>query len=299
MATCSGDHKTRLFIGEAGFRGVSALIDKHQVAHPNLGNSIIATELDTFGRTSDQCQRCNGIEREEMTLASQIANLFLSDGEEAEDYSADPLLHTSFCSDRCKRIRWLQNKGVTIILGFDGTKIHESNHPALTGRRLERIHWNCPHDKSNFRTQTLPPIIKSFFASCSAMQESGDRVHVTLAQPHGKADFYQGYVYNIRDASTPANYKLLAKRPFGPDRYPGYEHEMTGIAAPAAGAHQQREFVFVKKPFQWPAGRPKHKRYDDTFYSRPRKYYERDTDEESSVYSHSSGTSESESSGED
>lgn len=55
---CHGAHKSRLFIGEASFKGVSSLLERHKESHPNLGESIIATELMTFHRTGDRCEAC-------------------------------------------------------------------------------------------------------------------------------------------------------------------------------------------------------------------------------------------------
>jgi hypothetical protein len=286
MAACSGNHLTRLFVGEASFKGTEALVNKHRSLHPNLAQSIIATELSTFSRTSDLCQRCVSFEKRAFELTSAMHNLFCPP-QETVDYSNDPYSNTFFCSDLCKRIYNLKAKGVTVILGFDATQIHTNSHPKIAGKRISRIHWNCPHDKSNFKDQTLPPIIKSFFKSASRVQKSGDRIYVTLAQPEGKTSFYQGYVYNIRNAASSSGYRLFAKRPFGPIRYPGYKHEITGSDDSAKGAERQREFVFVKSPFSFPAGRAISEYNSDIYYGKEREYYIRDTDDESSDYSDS------------
>lgn len=284
MSACNGTHRERLFIGEASFKGVWSLLEKHKDSHPNLGQSITATELETFDRTSDNCPKCQQKYDElsdEDALSLSIANLFLQEGETQEKV---------FCSDRCERIQSLKDKGVNIILGYDGTKIHE--HTSTAGKIFKRIHWNCPHDKSDYRSQTLPPIIKDFFVSAAQTQQNGDRIHVTLAQPiipHDKTKFYQGVVYNIRDAAKPSGYLLYAKRPFGSTRYPGYEHEQTGSTESAPGAERQREFVFIKGTF--PDDREKSKYSSENFgingaYTK-REYYVRDTDDESSSYSSS------------
>ena len=283
--TCSGIHRERLFIGEASFKGVYSLLKKHKNSHPNLNESITATELKTFGRTSDDCPQClqkYNEQDEETRLALSVHNLFIADGGVRKGI---------FCSDRCRRIQSLKDRKVTIILGYDGTKIHE--HPLTQGRIFPRIQWNCPHDKSNYNAQTLPPIIKSFFQSAAQMQQTGHRVHVTLAQPLGgpplynKPEFYQGIVYDIRAAAKSNGYLLYAKRPFGPARYPGYKHEQTGSSASAAGAERQREFVFIKSR-HLPAGRIKSKFHKETFDvlgRTEREYYIRNTDDESSDYS--------------
>ena len=284
---CSGTHRKRLFIGEAGFLGVWSLLDKHKDRHPNLGKSIIATELENFDRNADDCPACQQRynEQDEDTLLSlAMSNLFIESGNVRQGV---------FCSDRCKRIQALKDRDVTVILGYDGTGMHK--HPLTQGKTFKRIHWNCPHDGSNYRNQTLPTIIKKFFKSAAKMQQDGHRVHVTLAQPPGspaekKPEFYQGVIYNIRDAAESRGYKLYAKRSFGAERYPGYIHQRTGSTESAVGAERLREFVFVKGPLS--ADRPQSREQTGSFYLSDtgyieRGYYERDTDEESSNYSSS------------
>lgn len=236
---CSGCHRSRLFVGEANFSGVIALLEKHKNRHPNLGRSIIATELKRA-----------------------------------------PL--------RREREEFLEEQNVTVEQGFDGTRIHEN---ALTrGKIFERIHWNCPHDGSSYKAQTLPAIIKQFFSSAKRVQLDGHRIHITLAQPiegWDKSPFYQGVVYNICDAAQSNGYFLYAKRPFGNDRYPGYSHEQTNRQTSAPGASRLREFVFVKGFL------PQDGKYAETrsqFFSsisERRQYFVRDTDNESSSYSDS------------
>ena len=286
MFSCSGSHKSRLFIGEAGFKGVQSLLNKHKNSHPNLASAIVATELSTFGREDESCNNCDDLEREEMWVAANIANLFLNEAQNSVDYSQDSLTRPFFCSQRCERIKNIQDKGGTVILGFDGTLIHKSSHPAISGRTFQRIHWNCPHDKSNYHKQTLPLIISNFFKSASKVQNEGDQIHVTLAQPFRKESFYQGYVYDITNAAKSNDYFLYAKRFFGSDRYPGYDHEITGQESSDAGISRLREFVFKKgsasKSLGYRVG---------TFYGSQRGFYEVDTDEESSCYSDSESES--------
>ncbi|HSX13802.1 MAG TPA: Rossmann-like fold-containing protein [Chlamydiales bacterium] len=236
---CSHSHKMRLFVGEGNFSGVTALLEKHKNSHPNLGKSILATELKRGPIVR---------EREEI----------------------------------------LDQHNVRIEQGFDATKMHE--HPIASGRSIERIHWNCPHDGSSYQAQTLPPIIRDFFASAKRVQQDGHRVHITLAQPveeWDKSSFYQGVVYNIHDAAHSNGYNLYAKRPFGAERYPGYVHEQTHRAASARGANRLREFVFIKGPL--PQDRKPTEVGSKYFpvVSESRPFYVRDTDNESSSYSDS------------
>ncbi len=287
MFACSGNHSTRLIVGEAGFKWTEAYIRKHSATHPNLARSIVASELNTFGRSSEECTYCDEIKQTkeaEIALCSGLANLFVKDGEKLVQY---PEVNF-FCSEFCQRIKKLQDLGVTIILGLDAAKIHLSDHPSIQGKRFSRIHWNCPHNRSNFFAQTLPKLIRDFFTSSSYMQQPGDRIHITLAQPPGAEAFYQGVIYDIRGAAVTNNYCLYAKRPFGAERYPGYEHEITGFNQAAESASVQREFIFIKRPFELPTGR-RGSGYTMGYFSNPdrgysftRQYYIRDTDEESS-----------------
>lgn len=279
---CSGNHRERLFVGEANFTGVESLLKKHEGSHPNLGASITATELETNGRDSESCEACKARWDEADPvdqLAVNTANLLIKAGDVKEGI---------FCSDLCKRIQSLKDRGVTVILGYDGTKM--DTHAKTTGKTFKRIHWNCPHDKSNYSAQSLPPIIFDFFKSAALMQNKGDRVHVTLAQPiipYDKTKFFQGVVYNIRNAAHSNGYYLFAKRPFGPSRYPGYQHQQTGSSSSAPSAERQREFVFIKGNL--PANQLKSKFNKQTFsscgVSYTREYYIRDSDDESSSYS--------------
>ncbi|EKE07785.1 MAG: hypothetical protein ACD_17C00518G0005 [uncultured bacterium] len=276
---CSGLHKSRLFVGEGTFSGVESLLNKHENTHPNLGYSITATELRSFNRTSDNCLTCDSLRNahdEETSLLSAIANLFL-------DTNGIP---GTFCSDLCRKIESLRNRGVTVILAHNATQIHID--PRTIGKIFKRIHWNCPHDGSNYNDQTLPPIIQNFFVSASFAQRDEDEVHVTLAQPQDgwdKSPFYQAVVYDIVRAAQQGNYGLRKKRNFGPARYPGYQHEQTNRPDSALGASQQRQFVFVK-------GKPNSQnvrfnfqtfKIGQTYSNRP--FYIASTDNDSSGYS--------------
>lgn len=281
--------RSRLFVGEGHFKGVTALLNKHLNQHPKLGEAIVATELNTFGRNSDgSCSKCEQKRAEfdrEDSLLTNVADHFSQDVTNKKDL---------FCDELCERIQWLKNQGVTVILGYDGTQIH--NHPLTKNRTFRRIHWNCPHDKSNYQNQTLPKIIQEFFSSSRLCQYPGDRVHITLAQPQiewDKGPFYQGVVYNIYQAAISNRYELYAKRKFGAERYPGYEHEQTGSDQSARGASKLNEFVFRKerevpeaKPYEEAAIQPIQVK--EAFYkvvNEKRAHFVVDTDDGSSSYS--------------
>lgn len=295
---CSGKHKTRLLIGEGNFSFALALINKHdsKAAHlpdQSLAHSIIATEL----KSEIHCYECG--------LMQMFSNLEVSPT--SRDKPKQPILCDK-CTVTTKRIAELKTKGAKVRLGIDGTKLHEIEE--FKNAKFTRIHWNCPHDGSSFKTQSLPPIILEFFKSCAKMQEPDDRVHITLAQPQGKKGFYQGYIYDIAQAATSASYVILKKRKFDQHRYPGYEHVMTVTNKTATITEQgTREFVFkkislesvgksvkaVKEKYESILLKPlieqlmeySEKKFtvtEEAFYKVPRDYFYCSTDEDSSDY---------------
>ncbi len=232
---CSGQHKPRLLIGEGNFSFALALINKHDslTSHnpdKSLAHSIVATEL----KEEIHCSDCD--------LMDLFSDLEVSPTQ--NDAPEKPELCNK-CIETTLRIDELEKKGVKVKLGIDGRKLHKIEE--FKQKKFKRIHWNCPHDGEDIKNQTLPPIILAFFKSCRKMQEPNDRVHITLAQPPGKKGFYQGYVYGIAHAATLSGYVLVKKRKFDQDRYPGYEHVMTGTNKTATVTEEgSREFVFKK-----------------------------------------------------
>ncbi len=235
--TCSGNHKTRLFIGEGNFSFTEAFIRKHDEkaghdASNSLAHSIISTDLVA----KIHCATCD--------LISSFENqeISTSDSENAQEASTTPC---DDCSSVISRIENLKSRGVKILLGVDATSL--STHEAFKEKKISRIHWNCPHDGSNFKDQTLPAIISDFFKECFKIQDPKGRIHITLAQPTGKRTFYQGFVYDISKAARMAGYSLIKKRKFEKDRYQGYQHTQTNSRSEASATGQgMREFVFEK-----------------------------------------------------
>lgn len=189
--------------------------------------------------------------------------------------------------DTRDRIRKLQSKGVPVYFGIDGTKLHET----FPKRRFERIHWNHPFGDPNDRA-AFKEVLSAFFLSCSHLQLTKDRVHVTLEQ---KPDYWkERQVENLFvKGATEAGYRLIHKRDFGPRRYPGYEHNKTDSADAHVTGNNSREFVF-EKTGSIPEGEtvqeraealrdPAKKEYEiDTHEGTP--YFECDTDYDSSSY---------------
>ncbi|MBS4164847.1 Uncharacterized protein PRO82_002182 [Candidatus Protochlamydia amoebophila] len=246
LHVCSGNHKKRLLIGEGNFSFALALINKHdtKVGHSSeqsLAHSIFATELNDKIHCSD-CDSDSDSDSGFDDMSEKFSDFGVSNTKSNEPKQP------KFC-DNCittaKRIDELKKRGVIVRLGIDGTKIHEIEE--FKNAKFKRIHWNCPHDRSRFQDQTLPPLIQKFFKSCAKVQDPDDRVHITLAQPPNKAGFYQGYVYNITKAASEAGYVILKKRKFDKERYSEYEHVMTGTNKTATVTEEGvREFVFKK-----------------------------------------------------
>lgn len=228
-------HKNRLLIGEGNFSFALALIQKHdsKASHPlyrSLGHTIVATEL----KENLLCEMCQFLEKmEQLSLSS------------TDEREAKRLCNS--CLKTKERVEKLRKRGVKIELGVDGIRIHEK----FKNQTFRRIHWNCPHDGSSFKKQTLPKLLFKFFRSCSQVQRSGDRVHITLAQPSENKDFYQGYYYNIVEATWPNRYILIRKRKFSASRYKSYQHVQTKKDEKASVTEQgMREFVFEKHSLQ-------------------------------------------------
>ncbi|XP_065221728.1 uncharacterized protein LOC135846521 [Planococcus citri] len=202
-------YRQRLFIGEGDFSYVEALLNKHIDKHKPLAQAIVATELTTVP---------------ELDVEPEIME------------------------ERAKRIESLRERGVKILFGIDGTKLHEN--PIFKGERFKRVHWNCPWRVSTVSERDFVQVIVEFFESCGKIQLKGDRIHVTLTQGLIDDDWHylRQYEHNLVKASVRAGYKLIRKRRSGRPRYPGYKHrkgdDLVELYLPA----QHREFVFEKDP---------------------------------------------------
>ncbi len=226
---CSGNHRTRLFVGEGNFSFTEALVTKHLTKHPNLAEAIIATELITEKELKSNCDR---VGFDDMEPQGEIETL--------------------------NRIAALKELGIQIHLGVDGTKLHEQEF--LKGKIISRIHWNLPLNAQ--REGNFKALLYSFFVSCRAIQKSGDRIYITLLQGKNKEApksnfvpdwiFQQGYKAHIVTKSAPAGYKLIKKRKFledGLSRYPGYITRNSFSGKPLSQDQTKciREFIFEKQ----------------------------------------------------
>jgi hypothetical protein len=320
--TCSGKHTTRLLIGEGNFSFAEALIKKHDTKYnhgpkTSLAHAIIATELKSTISCED-CGRKRFLPKQSLSSATkQLSELNLNDGE--KNTVDEKPIQCKKCSPTTQRINCLRDKGADVRLGFDGLKIKDQ----LPDQRFKRIHWNIPHDGQNITGQTLPPIIKDFFKSCSSVQDKGDRIHIAIPYPSDyRKHFYEGYVYDISTAAAEAGYSLWKKRKFGGERYPGYIHVKTNENEPADIMKEgAREFVFIKIPHEaanmmsdiakkisdtakqatgetelkteimaqvsTEVALKKYSIKEEKFYQKKRSYYECSTDDDSSGYTSS------------
>lgn len=198
--------KTRLLVGEGDFSFTEALIDKHQATHPNLSGAIVATELIAVHLKSDR-------------RLDKVNNRL-----------EDRIIH-------------LTQRGVYVLFGIDATKIHRT----FKGKRFKRIQWNCPFGKSDETArEEFKNAIPDFFRSCSQLQLSGDRVHVTLVQKSGDYWKTRQRENPIVLGSARAGYRLIRKRKFGKARYPGYVHVKTGTTQEYNAGGEEQEFIFEK-----------------------------------------------------
>ncbi|XP_065222474.1 uncharacterized protein LOC135847023 [Planococcus citri] len=202
-------YRRRLFIGEGDFGYTEGLLNKHLDKHKDLAKYIVACELyDT------------------------------------PVWGAE----SDIIDERIKRINSLKERGVTVHFGIDGRELHRN--PKLKGERFQRIQWNCPYLLPGTSENEFQQVIVDFFYSCEKIQLKGDRIHITLIQGLEDEDWRdrRQYEHNLVKGSMQFGYKLIRKRRFGKDRYPGYQHRkgenLEKLNVP--GVH--REFVFEKDP---------------------------------------------------
>ncbi|MES2252397.1 MAG: Rossmann-like fold-containing protein [Pseudomonadota bacterium] len=167
----------------------------------------------------------------------------------ATELAAMEKLQENYPDTFSDNLSYLIQRQVDVRYDVDARKIHE----LFSGERIRRIHFNFPHDGSNYKAQTLPTIIAEFFLSARKIQNKGDRVYMAL--PYKKGELWQekcslGNNYRIYEASICNGYQLIKKRRFKEDevcRYNGYQHRETKSNQSASSATQYcREYVFER-----------------------------------------------------
>jgi len=233
-------------------------------------NRLMLGEAD-FGYTS-------ALIRKHAVIHSKLAQSIVS----TEFLSAEALLKI-YGSKVSENVTLIQSLGGTVRTSIDARVINKCQLPH---RRYHRIHFNFPHDKSQFQARTLPVILKQFFQAAKEIQQVHDRIHMVL--PTDRIDFYHSYVYDIYEASARAGYQLIKKRRFDDTRYPGYKHSITGVNSSAAVTEKgAREFIFERTNYTYEnlliqsPPRKKYIKYDSKTYNYPPHI---DTDNDSSDY---------------
>jgi hypothetical protein len=142
-----------------------------------------------------------------------------------------------------ERVSRLHHKDVTVLFGIDGQQLHQ----IFKGKRFKRIHWNCPFgNRDDAARRAFKDVIPQFFLSCSHLQLSKDRIHISLMQE--KPDYWKTRQREnpIVEGATLAGYRLIRKRDFGNARYPKYVHVKTTSNKEYPYEGEMREFVFEK-----------------------------------------------------
>lgn len=137
---------------------------------------------------------------------------------------------------------YLRNTNVTMLYDIDAQKIHTH----FRGYKFKAIHFNCPHMPGDSKERALPKMLYNFFRSAASLQAIGDKIYMALPYPSDikERGYRTSYIYRVYDAAAKSGYKVIKKRKFDAQRYPGYVHRMTKKARSAKVAEQIREHVF-------------------------------------------------------
>ncbi len=142
-----------------------------------------------------------------------------------------------------ERIIELRDKGCRIELSVDAKTIDQK----YAGERFKRIHFICPHDGNDYKTQGTQRLVADFFKAARPLQKKGDEIHMVIAQPNGQKAYRQYCAYDVVTASQAAHYELVNIRQFGPKRFPKYVHEQTNAHKSARAAETSVELIFKKR----------------------------------------------------
>lgn len=142
-----------------------------------------------------------------------------------------------------ERVLKLLHMGCRVELYVDATKIDER----YAGTRFRRIHFVCPHNGEDYKTQGTQKLVAGFFKAARLLQKKGDQIHLVMAQPRRQEAYRQYCAYDVVTASQANQYELVKMRQFSPRRFPGYVHEQTNIGQSAPAAERSFEFIFKKR----------------------------------------------------
>lgn len=180
-------YKSRLFVGESDFSFTTAFLEKHK-DKKGLTSQVTATALES---------------REDVWR--KYGKTFPS----FQQYQASL---RSAKEDECE-----------VYYNVDAKALDKNQ--CLTGKRFQRIHYNLPNDGSSYDEPSLTLMLLEFFENARKLQKDGDRIHMALptSADAKTRHFIEGYAYSLHVITASAGYKLIKKRHFGHQRYPGYQ----------------------------------------------------------------------------
>lgn len=155
------------------------------------------------------------------------------------------------------RVNRLRQRKALLLDRLDATRLTEDSRLSTGNSNLIRypfIHFNNPHDGSDSFDRKLPRILHGFFKSAIFFQHPGDLVYMALPcfPEDSKRRQYHGCIYDIYSAAARFGYVLIAKRTFNKDRYPGYEHRITGKNKPSKEhVKSMVEYVFMRSELKF------------------------------------------------
>ncbi|KAM9956770.1 hypothetical protein ACTFIR_003501 [Dictyostelium discoideum] len=202
-------HHKILFVGEGNFSLSTSLLKKHnQKFHTNDNQflKITASDLYVCETVFNEFEDCEAVLKETgvQTYICKQKSCGIKEDKKCEN-----------CLLTIENINFLINSQCKVIFGLDATNIHESNE------KYSKIYWSMPHDRTEFKTPSLPNLISNFCLSCSEVQKMGDNPFI-------------------------AGYTLEKRLYFEDQRYKGYKHQQTEGTDQVENGNHRMEFVFKK-----------------------------------------------------
>lgn len=129
----------------------------------------------------------------------------------------------------------LENIGIKIIYGLDGTKLHES----FGANSFDTIIFGFPHSGSREGVDGKNPnylLVHNFIKSSMQILEKNSVILITIVDN----DFYNN-MFQFDEISEKLGIPAPIKHKFNPKSYPGYKHSMTN--SDESAITQYDEFV--------------------------------------------------------
>ncbi len=166
-----------IFTGEPSLFVLEDLM-RNQPFGSQLGQSILAVRLPARYKTADDCSAC----------FSNLPKVNIADMDSLKVASLVPCfipeqqLGNEPCSSQfCRKIRWLQDQGVTLVFeeGSDRSDFY-LNHPPRAVHLYAHLLWNRPQSKNSSEQEKLPAMCKTFFRSAKQNSHSVNDVSVAV-----------------------------------------------------------------------------------------------------------------------